>query len=416
MEKTELDTAKSWVVVTGAFFGLFVTLGWTNCVGVFQAYYKAHQLSSMSPSTVSWIPSVSMFIIFITGPFVGRLFDRVGPRPLLAAGTLLLVGGLMFTSLSREYYQFLLAQGICSMLGASMILYPCLGCVARAFTPRRRALAMGVTTSGSSLGGVILPILIDRLIPKVGFPWAMRISAFMLLGLLVITNLTVKSFVPLKPPAHQGIWVFVRPLASPVFLCTVLASFFYAMGMFIPITFMQTYAESVGMSGAGYIVSIYNAASLFGRILPGYAADRFGSFNISFVAACTTTILVFALWLPTHTVSTAIAFAACFGFTSGTYTALTPALVALICEYERKHDPNPNHHSLNEIGTRSGTLYAFTSVAALTGSPIGGALVSAAGGGYNRLQIFTGAMLAAGSACYFAARMAVARGNPSPFI
>jgi hypothetical protein len=35
-------------------------------VGVFQAYYQAHQLQSESPSTVSWIPGLSMFMMFIT--------------------------------------------------------------------------------------------------------------------------------------------------------------------------------------------------------------------------------------------------------------------------------------------------------------------------------------------------------------
>ena len=73
---------QAWLVVLGAFFGLFVSFGWTNCtlhaiiaiitqliilkgVGVFQEYYETHQLASFSPSTVSWIPALSMFTIFI---------------------------------------------------------------------------------------------------------------------------------------------------------------------------------------------------------------------------------------------------------------------------------------------------------------------------------------------------------------
>lgn len=34
-------------------------------VGVFQEYYETHQLASFSPSTVSWIPAVSMCTIFL---------------------------------------------------------------------------------------------------------------------------------------------------------------------------------------------------------------------------------------------------------------------------------------------------------------------------------------------------------------
>lgn len=69
---------RAWLVVLGAFFGLLISFGWTNCVGVFQAYYETHQLQSKSPSTVSWIPAISMFMIFIT--VSGRLTDKIKHR------------------------------------------------------------------------------------------------------------------------------------------------------------------------------------------------------------------------------------------------------------------------------------------------------------------------------------------------
>jgi MFS family permease len=115
-------------------------------------------------------------------------------------------------------------------------------------------------------------------------------------------------------------------------------------------------------------------------------------------AATLSTIFVLALWLPGHSSGSAIAFAALFGFSSGTYTAISPALVAHISD-------------LKEIGTRSGTMYAFMSVAALTGSPIGGALISGADGSYWKLQVFTGCLLAAGTAFYLAARMYLTKGR-----
>ena len=48
-----------------------------------------------------------------------------------------------------------------------------------------RALAFGVTASGSSIGGVVIPIMVSKLIPEIGFPWTMRAAAFLLLGMLV---------------------------------------------------------------------------------------------------------------------------------------------------------------------------------------------------------------------------------------
>ena len=49
--------------------------------------------------------------MFFFGPVIGKIFDNYGPRHLLFAGAILEVFGLMMTSLSTEYYQFILAQG-----------------------------------------------------------------------------------------------------------------------------------------------------------------------------------------------------------------------------------------------------------------------------------------------------------------
>ncbi|CEL11223.1 Putative MFS monocarboxylate transporter (Mct) [Aspergillus calidoustus] len=389
---------RAWLVVVGAFFGLFTSFGWTNCVGIFQAYYQRHQLRTMSASTISWIPAISMFMMFLTGPFVGRLFDAYGPRWLLLIGSLLHVFGLMMASLASEYYQFILSQSICSPLGASMVLYSSFNCVATWFR-KKRALAMGITASGSSLGGVVMPILVDHIINRHGFGWAMRICAFFMLGLLAVTNLTVRSC--LKPkPKPLTLMSYFKNFTDVPFVLVALASFFYSMGMFIPITFIVTYGEHVGMSTslAGYLVSIFNAASGIGRILPGYAADKLGNFNISICAAGLSTIFVLGLWLPGNSHATVIVFAAAFGFSSGTYTALSPALVAQISD-------------IHEIGTRSGAMYAFMSISALVGSPIGGSLIGTADGNYWKLQVFTGMMLAGGTLFYTLARVHLSTGK-----
>lgn len=46
---------------------------------------------------------------------------------------------------------------------------------------RYQALATGTVTNGSSLGGVMFPIVTNRLLPEVGFPWNTRVSAFLIL-------------------------------------------------------------------------------------------------------------------------------------------------------------------------------------------------------------------------------------------
>ena len=211
--------------------------------------------------------------------------DELGPRIPILLGTSLHIFGLMMISISKEYYQFFLSQSICSGIGCSFLFYPgklklpptilteeqhtslylhyrpVIAAVGSWFL-RHRALAFGIAVSGSSLGGVILPIMVQRLIPKLGFGWTMRVLAFMLLGLLVIANLTIKSRLP---PTRRPIRIndLVTPFREKPFSFLALASFFIYLGGFLPFNFIIVYAEAKGMSAelASYLVPIVNAAS-----------------------------------------------------------------------------------------------------------------------------------------------------------
>ncbi|KAL8681288.1 MAG: hypothetical protein Q9186_002599 [Xanthomendoza sp. 1 TL-2023] len=370
---------QAWLAVSGAFCCLFCSFGWINCIGVFQAYYQTHQLSSFSPSTVAWIPSLTVFFMFAGGPIWGKLYDNYGPRYLLLAGSFLHVFGLMMASLCSDYYQFLLAQGVCSPIGASLIFYPAMSSTGTWFF-KRRALAFGLVASGSSLGGVILPIMVDNIIARSGFPWAMRSAAFLLLGLLIYANLTVRSRLP-PSPKPWSLVEFILPLRELSYSLTVLAAFLFFFGMFLPFTFI--------------ILSAEHDVSIFGRTIPGYIADKTGRFNTMIVTSFLSTILVLGLWLPARGNTPYILFAAFYGFSSGAFVSLAPALVAQISD-------------IRSIGVRTGSMFAVISVAALVGNPIGGALVSNEGGNYQNLEIFCGIMMLGGSVVFVAARWSLA--------
>ncbi|KAJ5086942.1 hypothetical protein NUU61_008249 [Penicillium alfredii] len=383
---------QAWLVVLGAFCGLFVSFGWINCIGVFQTYYESHQLSNLSTSTVTWITSLETFVMFLGGPIFGTLFDSYGPRWILLMGTFLHVFGLMMASLSTEYYQFILAQGICSPFGASAIFNASVNSVSTWFA-KRRAFALGVTASGSSLGGVIFPIMVEHLIPQVGFPWAMRICAFLILFLLAISNATLQSRLSHRPKPFDII-NFLRPLSELKFVLTVAGAFCFFWGMFLPFTFVITQAQRYGMSGhmSSYLIPILNAASIFGRTLPGYLADKIGRYNVMILTMYFSAILVLALWLPSRGNIPAIIFSALYGFGSGAFVSLAPAVVAQISD-------------LREVGVRNGTFFAVISFAALTGTPIGGALApDVLHGSYTKLQVFCGVVMIAGSTLFVLAR------------
>lgn len=76
-----------------------------------------------------------------------------------------------------------------------MIFYPSMSVVSTWFF-KRRALAFGFVAAGSSLGGIIFPIMVQRMLPQVGFGWAMRTAAFLILFLLVSSVLLSPSYYP----------------------------------------------------------------------------------------------------------------------------------------------------------------------------------------------------------------------------
>lgn len=89
---------------------------------------------------------------------------------------------------------------------------------------KRRAIAGGFAIAGSSLGGVIFPIMVVHLLPKVGFGWTMRICAFLILGLLIIANLTISSYLPHSPKPFK-LSQYVGPMREINFLLMCIGSF-----------------------------------------------------------------------------------------------------------------------------------------------------------------------------------------------
>ena len=347
-------------------------------------------------------------MMFFGGPIWGKVFDNYGPRHLLLVGTFLHVFGLMMTSLSTQYYQILLSQGLVSSLGSSMAFSAATASVGTWFF-KKRAASFGIMASGSSLGGVIFPIMVPRLIRQVGFPWTMRICAFIILGMLIIANLTVKSRLAPRPQKFD-VMEFIRPLKQTSFVLLCIASFFFFFGTFLPFNYLILQyvhtlcelcsnanaihrAQKLGMSQglAQYLLAMLNAASIFGRILPGIAADKIGRFNTMIITCALSSILVLAVWLPATGNAPIIVFAICYGFTSGAFVSLAPALVAQISP-------------IREIGVRNGTFFLFVAFAGLTGNPIGGALVGENNGDYLYLQIFCGITMAVGTVIYIVTR------------
>lgn len=169
----------------------------------------------------------------------------------------------MMTSISSRYYQIILAQGVCSPIGACAIFFVATATVSTWFK-KRRAFALGIVFAGSGVGGVIFPIMVAQLIPRAGFGWTMRACAFLMLFMLVIANLTIKSRLQ-HHPKRVDIWQFIRPLKEPQFLLVLNSSFLFFLGIFLPFNYIVESAKQNGMSSelASYLVSILSTLRYF---------------------------------------------------------------------------------------------------------------------------------------------------------
>jgi MFS family permease len=143
-------------------------------------------------------------------------------------------------------------------------------------------------------------------------------------------------------------------------------------------------ARGVDQSWAFYLVPIMNAASFFGRIVPGPLADKIGSVTVYTGSAWCMAVVFAALWVPVSGQGGTIAFSILFGFFSGTLLALAPVIIAAVSD-------------LRSYGLRMGLLYGFTGISCLFGSPAGGAIITASG--YRAMQGFTAAIAVIAASC-----------------
>ncbi|KAK7205608.1 major facilitator superfamily domain-containing protein [Myxozyma melibiosi] len=391
---------RPWLTLFGATCGMLPTFGYLVAIGIFQDYYQNNQLRDYSPSQISWINSLDIFLTIFLAVIVGPIYDVVGPRPLIIPGTIIMTLGVMLTSISTQYYQFILTQGILTPIGSALVFHAAAPATSSWFV-KYRATAFGIGHAGSALGGAIMPVIFNGIEPKFGFGWAVRGIGFFMFGLSLICCVFTKSRVP--PPGFQKIdftKTYIRPFSQKPFLLLTIAVFFVFFGAFIPVAFIPSHAVSRGFSreSASYLITIFNAVSILGRIIPGITADRLGRFNTYAVCSFLAGLFTLALWIPAENRPAIILYSVLFGFFSGASVSLFQACVADIT-------PSP------EIGARLGTISAVMAFAALAGGPVAGAIISANGDRYFGAAIFTAVVMIFGALMTLVAKFYATKGN-----
>lgn len=384
---------KANLTVLGAFIALFCTFGLLNAFGTFQAWYTTHQLQHMSPSAISWIGSLQLWVFFFSGWPIGRVFDSYGPTCLMVAGTLCYLVSILATSFSVHYYQYVLSQGILFGLSVGLLFYPSLASISTHFL-KYRATAIGIAVAGSGLGGVVYPIALQHLFETVGFGWGVRISGLASLAGCVASTLTVKSAPTLT---QRGPCSDLKILPDARFSLLSGGSCLAALGFFIPFFYIVDYARHLSISEhtSFYVLAVLNAGGVLGRIAPAALSDTIGCFNLLAPSAFLCGLSCLILWFVTaKSLATLMLFAAIYGFFSGAFISLVNPCVAQISH-------------IRQIGTRIGMLYSMLSFPSLLGSPAAGALLSRGHGSFDGLIIFSGSTIIAGSLLILVAKLLI---------
>ncbi|KAJ5965974.1 hypothetical protein N7481_012688 [Penicillium waksmanii] len=357
---------QAWLQVALGHMIIFNTWGYINSFGVFQTYYTS--TLGRSPSDISWVGSIQIFLLFFIGTFSGRATDAGYFRFTLTVGATLECFSIFMTSLCTEYWQLFLAQGLGQGIGCGLMFCPTLALISTYFV-RRRGIALGLAASGSATGGLVFPAVVMKLLPQIGYGWTMRV-----LGLISVVTLIpcVLFFKQRLPPRKSGPIVEWAAFKEPSYLLFAIGMFLNFWGLYVAFFYIGSFSRNViGVDQTTSIdlLMVMNGVGIWcdgsGGLLLGCREGYVGVMGIRGV-----------LW------SVRCGYPIAFPATLSTLTT-----------------------DMKKTGVRMGMVLSVVAIAALIGSPIAGALVQLDNGGYLYAQMFMGSAIIAGTLTLIAARI-----------
>ena len=148
----------------------------------FGVFFKLlNQEFGWSRGDISQAFSISLFVMSLVFPFVGRLVDRFGARKVIIPSILLFGLGLMSLSLlSAKIWQLYAVYILLGLVGGGTAPVPYSNVLSHWFD-KRRGLALGIAMVGLGLGAFVMPSLAQMLIVPQG--WR---QAYIVFGLMVM--------------------------------------------------------------------------------------------------------------------------------------------------------------------------------------------------------------------------------------
>lgn len=259
---------------------------------------------------------------------------------------------------------------------------PIMSVVSTYWSPKRRSLALGSMLCGAAAGGIVLPVMFNAALPKIGFAWSMRMYGFIATALFALVQVLLKKRLPPK----EGVRILeLEALKDKIFVTYIIGSFLTFLGLYFAFFFIGTYARNIlglSFSRSNFVLLVINGAGIPGRLLPMWLADQR---HIKFVRPITvqaplifvSSMLLF-VWIAIDSESSVYVFAAFYGFAANAVQSLFPATLADMTRDSRK------------TGAQIGWGFTIGSFPCLLGQPLGGLLVQADSGNFLYAQIYAG--------------------------
>ncbi len=259
-----------------------------------------------SRGLISGAYSLNMIVFGFVGVAAGRLVDRIGPRLLLSGGAALVGLGYIWAGVMQSPWEFYVAFGVLVGIGLSTTYVPLSTTIARWFTSRRGTM-MGILVAGSGFGGLVGPLLTERLIPQFGWRFtsaALGALAFIICFALAQWLIQDPNKVGLEPyvgrassegralpSGYSSMTVRESVTTAPFWtLCTAWAAHgFFGAGMVVHI---YAYATDSGVASdqAALLLGLLGGAGLTGSLLIGSLVQAAGLRVATVIAFTFTTV------------------------------------------------------------------------------------------------------------------------------
>jgi MFS family permease len=367
-----------WVIVAaGGLLGCVAIGGMFSLPVLLQPIVRE---TGWSVTGVSSAMTIGFLAMACTSMIWGTLSDRLGPRPVVLTGSIVLAASLALASRTTSLVAFQFVFGL--MVGGSIsaIFAPMMAAVTGWFDTHR-GLAVSLVSAGMGMAPMTMSPLVAWLVSNHDWRTSMQIVAVVVAGIMIPVSLLVRRAPALEgghaAPADSAVQPEMslgEALRSPQFIILLLTNFFCCATHSGPIIHTVSYAISCGipMIAAVTIYSVEGLAGMGGRIAFGLLGDRFGAKRVLVLGLLAQAFGALA-YVFVHELAAFYAVAALFGFI---YAGTMPLYAVLVRE----------NFPLRMMGTVIGGTAMAGSLGMATG-PLAGGLIYDAFASYAWLYI-----------------------------